>query len=355
MKNNLDFTKISFETFEENYEKIIDFKDREIISTLKNLILFEEEKKGFDFETLILKFADHINKDIRLIVTKYMSKSSDISSLRKIRKIIALEKDDEIINEAIIIFGIWVSNYVMKDKVTNKLSDYGFEFIKSSKSNKQINLMVQSLSFIKNPKIENLILKKYSTKDDENLISSIISMGNNGDLKWIPLIEEMLDHDNFKIRSEACLSLSLLGNEEHLDKLKDLLEDEELETQKAAVNSISNIGGVYAKKLLDNLKFSTEPEIVNLSKLKLEEIKAEEELDSSATPEKITDTSLESLKKDLSKDFDEYNAAKIEGWGSLNPDGTSFIAPDAIDDDIDDPIKSLADYEKPIDQPDLDD
>jgi hypothetical protein len=39
----------------------------------------------------------------------------------------------------------------------------------------------------------------------------------------------------------------------------------------------------------------------------------------------------------------------------LNTDGTSFIAPDAIDDDIDDPIKSLSDYEKPIEQPDIDD
>ena len=28
---------------------------------------------------------------------------------------------------------------------------------------------------------------------------------------------------------------------------------------------------------------------------------------------------------------------------------------DAIDDDIDDPIKSLSDYEKPIEQPDIDD
>ena len=57
----------------------------------------------------------------------------------------------------------------------------------------------------------------------------------------------------------------------------------------------------------------------------------------------------------ISNDFDEYDAANIEGWGSLNEDGTSFIAPDAIDDDIDDPIKSLSDYEKPIEQPDIDD
>ena len=46
--------------------------------------------------------------------------------------------------------------------------------------------MIQSLSHIKNSDIENLILEKFSTNEDQNLISSIISMGNNGDLKWIP-------------------------------------------------------------------------------------------------------------------------------------------------------------------------
>ena len=146
-----------------------------------------------------------------------------------------------------------------------------------------------------------------------------------------------------------------MGNEEHLDQIKDLLEDEELETQKAAVLGISNISGVYAKSLLEQLRFSSEPEIVQLSKIKLLEIKADEGLDSSDTSESEIEEEEDNLKNKNISDFDEYNAAEIEGWGSLNPDGTSFIAPDAVDDDIDDPIKSLADYEKPIDQPRIDD
>lgn len=355
MKNEIDFTKINFETYEENYEKLINLKAQEIIITLNKMIIFEDEKKGFDFEDFILKFIDHKNKNIRIISTKYLSKSSDISSLRKIRKIITQEKDNEIKSEAIIILGYWISDFVAKNKSISKLLEFGLNFINSSTSEELKNLMIQSLSFIKNSEIENLMLEKYSTKEDENIICSIIAMGNNGDTKWIPLIEELLDHDNYKIRSEACIALSLLGNEENLDQIKDLLEDEELETQKAAVSSISNIGGVYAKSILDNLKFSSEPEIVTLSKKKLSEIKEDEELVSAATPEKISEESQENIKEDYEKDFDEYNAGEIEGWGSLNPDGTSFIAPDAIDDDIDDPIKSLADYEKPIDQPDLDD
>ncbi|MEC7837218.1 MAG: HEAT repeat domain-containing protein [Chloroflexota bacterium] len=355
MKNEIDFKKINFETYEEYYEKIINLKAQEIIITLNEMIIFEDETKGIDFEDFILKFIDHKNKKIRFICTKYLSNSSDIASLRKIRKIITHEKDNEIKSEAIIIFGYWVSDYVAKNKQLLKLAEFGMNFINSTTFEEHKNLMIQSLSFIKNAEIEKLILEKYSTKEDENIICSIIAMANNGDTKWIPLIEDLLDHDNYRIRSEACVSLSLLGDEENLDQIKDLLEDEELETQKSAVSSISNIGGVYAKSILDNLKFSSEPEIVALSKEKLSEIKADEELVSSATPEKMSEESQENIKEGYEKDFDEYNAAEIEGWGSLNPDGTSFIAPDAIDDDIDDPIKSLADYEKPIDQPDIDD
>jgi hypothetical protein len=215
--------------------------------------------------------------------------------------------------------------------------------------------MLQSISFINNNKIDELIMKKYSSKYDEDINSSIISMGNNGNTKWIPLLEDNLDHNNSTIRTNSCISLSYLGNEEHLDQIKELLEDEELEAQKAAVLGISNISGIYAKSLLEQLRFSSEPEIVELSKIKLSEIKADEGLDSSDASESEIEETQEYLKEENIDDFDEYNAAEIEGWGSLNSDGTSFIAPDAIDDDIDDPIKSLADYEKPIDQPRIDD
>ena len=197
--------------------------------------------------------------------------------------------------------------------------------------------------------------KKYSSKYDEDINSSIISMGNNGNTKWIPLLEDNLDHNNSTIRTNSCISLSYLGNEEHLDQIKELLEDEELEAQKAAVLGISNISGIYAKSLLEQLRFSSEPEIVELSKIKLSEIKADEGLDSSDASESEIEETQEYLKEENIDDFDEYNAAEIEGWGSLNSDGTSFIAPDAIDDEIDDPIKSLAEYEKPIDQPRIDD
>ena len=90
--------------------------------------------------------------------------------------------------------------------------------------------------------------------------------------------------------------------------------------------------------------------------MKIFTINKEKQLDHTITPEKLSEGFFGQRRKISSNDeFDEYDAANVEGWGSLNTDGTSFIAPDAIDDDIDDPIKSLSDYEKPIEQPDIDD
>ena len=65
------------------------------------------------------------------------------------------------------------------------------------------------------------------------------------------------------------------------------------------------------KNILDNLKFSSEPEIINLSKEKLSEIKIDEELISSATPEKISEES--------EKDLDNYVFIKksLKEFGKL--------------------------------------
>ena len=116
MKKQLDFSKINYETFEETYKHILRMKEEEIILTIEKLISYEEEKKGVDFETLILMFLEHKNDQIRLLVTKYMSKSSDLSTIRRIKKIIINEKKAEIRNQAINIFGIWISYYVEKNK-----------------------------------------------------------------------------------------------------------------------------------------------------------------------------------------------------------------------------------------------
>jgi len=358
MLEKINYSDLNFDLFEETYINILKKSNEEILTILEEMQEFEDKNKGKDFETLIIKFINHKHKEIRLFTTKYIEKSTDLTVFRIIKKIITNEDDNEIRSAAIKNLGNWVSDYTFKNKKNEvkKILDFGINFISESPDIEDQNNMIESLSFIDNEKIEKIIINKHNSSNESDKLCSVISMGNNGKNKWIPLIKDLIEHDNYAIRSSSCLSLSLIGDEEHLDTIKELLDDEELETQKSAVLAISNIGGDGAKKILENLKFSTEPEIVTLSEKKILELKQDDELDSTNSP---TDESkdISNEDKDFLKnnDFDEYDAGKIEGWGTLNSDGTSFIAPDAIDTDIDDPIKSLSDYEKPVDQPDIDD
>ena len=228
--------------------------------------------------------------------------------------------------------------------------------ISQSSNKKIINRLTEIISYSNNKDIDALIMNNLNTNKTLDKISSIKSMRNSSDSKWIPFIREFLDDNDPLIRALACSALGNIGEEEHIELLIDLLEDENLDTQKSSVLAIYNIGGNYALNLLEGLKFSTEPEIIELSKKCVIKINKEKQLDHTITPEKLSEGFFGQRRKISSNDeFDEYDAANVEGWGSLNTDGTSFIAPDAIDDDIDDPIKSLSDYEKPIEQPDIDD
>ena len=82
---------------------------------------FEDNNKGYDFESLILLFTDHKNNEIRLFCTKYMEKSSDFSLIRKLRKIINNEAEKEIRFHAINIFGNWIKEIRTKKNRINEI------------------------------------------------------------------------------------------------------------------------------------------------------------------------------------------------------------------------------------------
>jgi|TARA_B110000263_G_scaffold182013_1_gene159592 HEAT repeat protein len=357
MLEAIDYSNLNFDLFEETYKNILKKSNKDILEILLEMQEFEIKNKGKDFESLIIKFIHHKDKNIRLFTTKYIEKSTDLDTFRIIKNIIIDENESKIRYEAIRILGNWISSYSYKKNKKNEIDEllnFGLNYISEKSDKEDQNNMIKSLSYIDSEKIEKIISEKYNSINIDDILCSAISMGNNGKNKWIPLIEKLLEHDNYQIRSSSCISLSLIGDEDHLDRIKELLDDEELETQKSAVLAISNIGGNYAKEILEKLKFSTEPEIIEISKNMILELKQEEELDSTDAPEeKLEDISSQDTDDYKNNDFDEYDAGKIEGWGTLNTDGTSFIAPDAIDTDINDPIKSLSDYEKPVEQPDI--
>ena len=75
------------DSYDATYKNLIKLSDENILNILNEMKDFEDNNKGYDFESLILLFTDHKNNEIRLFCTKYMEKSSDFSLIRKLRKI----------------------------------------------------------------------------------------------------------------------------------------------------------------------------------------------------------------------------------------------------------------------------
>jgi len=357
-QENIKTERIDFNEFDSYYTNLKTKDDEFILSELSKLKKYEQQNKGTDYESLMIKFIEHKNPSIRIFILEYLKKSNDITTLREVKKILMKEKDISIIFKSIALLERWIREFSYKNKTKelNKAVEYVMNLISQSSNKKIINRLTEIISYTNNKHIDSLIMNNLNTNKTLDKISSIKSMRNSSDSKWIPFIREFLDDNDPLIRALACSALGNIGEEEHIELLIDLLEDENLDTQKSSVLAIYNIGGNYALNLLEGLKFSTEPEIIELSKKCVIKINKEKQLDHTITPEKLSEGFFGQRRKISSNDeFDEYDAANVEGWGSLNTDGTSFIAPDAIDDDIDDPIKSLSDYEKPIEQPDIDD
>ena len=357
-KENIKTEKINFNEFDSYYTSLKTKDDKVILSELSKLRKYEQKNKGTDYESFMIKFIEHKNLSIRIFILEYLKNSNDITTLREVKKTLMKEKNIRVIFKSIELLERWIREFSYKNKTKelNKNVEYVMKLISQSSNKKIINRLIEIIGYSDNKDIDSLIMKNLNTNNKLDKISSIKSIRNSSNSKWIPFIQEFLDDNDPLIRALACSALGNIGEEEHIDLLIDLLEDENLDTQKSSLLAIYNIGGSYALNLLEGLKFSTEPEIIELSEKCVIEINKEKQLDHTITPEKLSEGFFGQRRKISSNDeFDEYDAANVEGWGSLNTDGTSFIAPDAIDDDIDDPIKSLSDYEKPIEQPDIDD
>lgn len=106
--------------------------------------------------------------------------------------------------------------------------------------------------------------------------SAIHAMGRNSAPRWTEIIIEELDNIDAACRYEAAIALGQIGNEEHLGHLLELMDDDDIEVQTAAVRSIGFIGGTQAQRTLRNLLTSTEPAVVEAARESLQYVEVED-------------------------------------------------------------------------------
>ncbi|MQG24526.1 MAG: HEAT repeat domain-containing protein, partial [SAR202 cluster bacterium] len=113
----------------------------------------------------------------------------------------------------------------------------------------------------------------YNSHDIMLTSSAIYAMGETDNINWLNTVITETYNDLPEIRYESAIALGKLGNESVLPNIKELLNDEDIEVQNCAIESLGIIGGPIAKKMLLSLP-SDLPEIKESLELALENLES---------------------------------------------------------------------------------
>lgn len=114
---------------------------------------------------------------------------------------------------------------------------------------------LESLGYSSNPKVHKLIQEAFDSKDILWKASALYAMGRSADERWADLVMGMLESPDLEVQYEAVRAAGELELQDSLEKLLELLEEEEEVTdlRLALIWAISQIGGNEAKARLESL------------------------------------------------------------------------------------------------------
>ena len=115
---------------------------------------------------------------------------------------------------------------------------------------------VQSLGFSTRDEVPELIEMAYSSGESSSLRAALRAMSRSADSRWAPLVMAKLQDPEPGARFEAVQAAGELDIREASEELVDLLEDVDDRIRKAAIWSLSQVGGSIAIAALEQLQES---------------------------------------------------------------------------------------------------
>jgi HEAT repeat protein len=120
---------------------------------------------------------------------------------------------------------------------------------------------LESLGYSSREEVADLLRETYERGNTEWLASALFAMGRSAEEKWGPSILRMFGHDQPSVREEAVRAAGELELASARDSLMEMtVEDPDEDVQMAALWSLSQIGGLGVRPLLERLFEETEDE-----------------------------------------------------------------------------------------------
>jgi HEAT repeat protein len=120
---------------------------------------------------------------------------------------------------------------------------------------------LEAVSYSSRDEVPPLIAAAYESDEPKQRVSAIFSMGRNADRpRWSQQVRAELDSREPEMRFEAARAAGELELREAGPALGELLEDTDTQVREAAVWSLGQIGGDFARRTLTELLENTEDE-----------------------------------------------------------------------------------------------
>jgi HEAT repeat protein len=130
------------------------------------------------------------------------------------------------------------------------------------------------------PEVTRAISEYYNGSDDRLCLSSICAMGISCNPSWMPTLVEELTNFDTERRRIAAAALGELEEEDAVPQLAELVYDDDIDVQIAAIQSLGEIGGAEARECLELCMDDEEEAICLAAEEALNKVSAKEDLQS---------------------------------------------------------------------------
>jgi HEAT repeat protein len=248
-----DLNAFDLSCFNQKWRLMSSQRRRTIIAELGRMA---DEDIALSFEAINRMALEDEDADVRRIAIDNLWESED-SSLVPIF-IRALQTDDAInvrasAAKALGVFVLLKEMDELSPATQHEIEEALLSAYRIEQDESIRNRCLESLGFSSLKEVQNLILDSYKKDDEKSIQSALLAMGRSANKSWSDHVITKLTHPTPAIRFEAAKAAGELEIKEAVPELIDLLEDVDSKVMRAALWSLSQIGGEQASEVLLSL------------------------------------------------------------------------------------------------------
>ena len=234
---------------------------------LKELGRLAEDRFELLFDSINRFAITDLEPSVREIAIRNLWECEDPTLAIPLLNALSSDSSEEVRSAAAAALGlfVWLGEIDKIDQgLLHQLEEGLLVASKEDESHEVRKLSIESLGYSSHRDVPDLIQEAYDSGDDHYKQSALFAMGRSANKRWAPLVIHEMNNASPQIRRTSTRAAGELELREAVESLIELLGDVDAEVRKAAIWSLSQIGGDAATDALVSLVDVIDDEFVDL-------------------------------------------------------------------------------------------